>query len=88
LYPIQIELDKVKITRKQIFNELRAQGIGVNIHYIPIHTQPYYKKLGFKNGDFPNSESFYNQSITIPLYPDMTFKQQDEVVLSLNKILQ
>ena len=78
----------MKITRKQIFNELRAQGIGVNIHYIPIHTQPYYKKLGFKNGDFPNSESFYNQSITIPLYPDMTFKQQDEVVLSLNKILQ
>ena len=60
----------------------------MNIHYIPIHTQPYYKKLGFKNGDFPNSESFYNQSITIPLYPDMTFKQQDEVVLSLNKILQ
>ena len=87
LYPIQIELDKVKITREQIFNELKEQGIGVNIHYIPIHTQPYYQKFGFKVGDFPNSETYYNRSISIPLYPDMTHKQQDKVVMAIKKIL-
>ena len=87
LYPIQIELDKVKITREQIFNELKEQGIGVNIHYIPIHTQPYYQKFGFKVGDFPNSETYYNRSISIPLYPDMTHQQQDKVVMAIKKIL-
>ena len=87
LYPVQIELSKVNINREQIFDELRVLGIGVNIHYIPIHTQPYYQKFGFKIGDFPNSESYYNRSISIPLFPDMTKKQQDKVVMAIKKIL-
>ena len=87
LYPVQIELSKVNINREQIFDELRELGVGVNIHYIPIHTQPYYQKFGFKIGDFPNSESYYNRSISIPLFPDMTKKQQDNVVMAIKKIL-
>ena len=87
LYPVQIELSKVNINREQIFDELRELGIGVNIHYIPIHTQPYYQKFGFKIGDFPNSESYYNRSISIPLFPGMTKKQQDNVVMAIKKIL-
>jgi UDP-4-amino-4,6-dideoxy-N-acetyl-beta-L-altrosamine transaminase len=88
LYPIQINLDAIKKNRKQIFNELRENGIGVNVHYIPIHTQPYYQKLKFEVGDFPNSESYYNKAITIPLFHFMTFEQQDYVANSLKLVLK
>ena len=87
LYPIQIELDKVKITREKAFSKLKENGIGVNIHYIPVHTHPYYQKFGFKAGDFPNSETYYNRSISIPLYPGMSQKEQDQVVMVIKKIL-
>jgi dTDP-4-amino-4,6-dideoxygalactose transaminase len=87
LYPIQIKLSKVNINREQIFDKLRELGIGVNIHYIPIHMQPYYQKFGFKIGDFPNAESYYNRSISVPLFPGMTKKQQDNVVMAIKKIL-
>ena len=88
LYPIQIDLNKVSKNREQIFNELRENGIGVNVHYIPIHTQPYYLQFGFKVGDFPNSESYYNRVISIPLFHSMTIEQQDEVLNALMKVLQ
>ena len=88
LYPIQIDLEKIDKNRKQIFDELRENGIGVNVHYIPIHTQPYYSQLGFRVGDFPNSESYYNRAISIPLFHTMTTDQQDEVVRTLRKVLQ
>ena len=88
LYPIQLEIDKLKKTRRQIFNELRESGIGVNVHYIPIHTQPYYSKLGFKNGDFPNSEAYYSKAISLPLFYDLTFDQQAEVYEALKGILK
>ena len=80
LYPIQVDLKKIKKSRKQIFDFLRARGIGVNVHYIPIHSQPYYKNLGFKIGDFPNSENYYKKAISIPLHSGMSLKQQDIVV--------
>ncbi len=86
LYPIRINLRETKKNRKQIFNELREKGIGVNVHYIPIHTQPYYKQFGFKFGDFPNVESYYNNVISIPLFHAMTTKQQDEVVTALEQV--
>jgi dTDP-4-amino-4,6-dideoxygalactose transaminase len=88
LYPIQIDLDSVDKSREQIFNELRQNGIGVNVHYIPIHTQPYYLQFGFKVGDFPNSEFYYNRAISIPLFHTMTIDQQDEVLNVLNRVLQ
>ncbi len=56
------------------------------MHYIPIHTQPYYKQFGFKFGDFPNVESYYNNVISIPLFHAMTTKQQDEVVTALEQV--
>jgi len=87
LYPIQIDLDSVDKDREKIFDELRQNGIGVNVHYIPIHTQPYYLQFGFKVGDFPNSESYYNRAISIPLFHAMTLDQQDEVVNNLTSIL-
>ncbi len=80
LYPIQIKLEEITKTRKQIFNYLRENGIGVNVHYIPVHTQPYYKGLGFNGGDFPHVESYYSRALSIPLYQGMTDEQQNEVI--------
>jgi UDP-4-amino-4,6-dideoxy-N-acetyl-beta-L-altrosamine transaminase len=88
LYPVQIDVDSVGKNREKIFDELRQSGIGVNVHYIPIHTQPYYLQFGFKVGDFPNSESYYNRAISIPLFHTMTVEQQDEVLNVLMKVLQ
>jgi dTDP-4-amino-4,6-dideoxygalactose transaminase len=59
----------------------------VNVHYIPVHLQPYYRELGFKAGDFPEAEAYYAQAISLPLYPAMTDAQQDEVVDQLRRLL-
>jgi UDP-4-amino-4,6-dideoxy-N-acetyl-beta-L-altrosamine transaminase len=88
LYPIQIDLNSVGKSRQQIFDELREDSIGVNVHYIPIHTQPYYQQLGFVKGDFPNSEAYYDRTISIPLFHTMTLEQQDEVCDALMRVLQ
>ena len=88
LYPIQIDLEGVAKNRQQIFSELRQFGIGVNVHYIPIHTQPYYLQFGFKVGDFPNSEAYYDRAISIPLFHAMTVEQQDEVFGILKRVLK
>jgi dTDP-4-amino-4,6-dideoxygalactose transaminase len=88
LYPIQIELDKVSNNREQIFNVLTESGVGVNVHYIPIHTQPYYLQFGFSEGDFPNSEAYYSGAISIPLFHTMTAEQQDTVIDALKQVLQ
>jgi len=88
LYPIQIDLNKVSKNREQIFDELRETGVGVNVHYIPIHTQPYYRQLGFKDGEFPNSESYYKAALSLPLYSGMSFQEQDKVVEFVTKVLE
>jgi dTDP-4-amino-4,6-dideoxygalactose transaminase len=62
---------------------MRHAGIGVNVHYIPIHTQPYYQKLGFQWGDFPQAEQFYSRIISLPLYADLTAEQQQQVATAL-----
>ena len=87
LYVIQLEIKKIRKSRKQIFKRMRNFGIGVNVHYIPIHTQPYYQKKGFKEGDFPVSEAYYNNVISLPLYHSMTLTQQDEVIAALKCVL-
>jgi len=86
LYPIQIDLDSVDKSRQQIFNELRVNGIGVNVHYIPIHTQPYYQKLGFREGILPNAEAYYDREISIPLFSSMSIIQQNFVVKNIKNI--
>ena len=88
LYPIQIDFSKVSRNRKQIFNKLRENGIGVNVHYIPIHTQPYYLQFGFREGDLLSSESYYSRTISLPLFHAMTVEQQDEVCNVLKWLLQ
>ena len=88
LYPIQLDLENIDKSRKQVFNELRIKGIGVNIHYIPIHTHPFYRQFGFNKGDFPNSESYYNRVISMPLFHTMIIDQQDKVLDELKRVLQ
>lgn len=88
LYVIRLQLDKLSLTHKDVFDALRYNGIGVNLHYIPVHTQPYYKKMGFCAGDFPESECYYRESISLPMFHSMTEEQQDEVVRVLSEILK
>ena len=72
--------------RRRIFEHLRAVGIGVNVHYIPIHLQPDYRHLGFTPGDFPEAEKYYSGAITLPLYPSLTESEQDKVVAALEEV--
>nr|WP_321483918.1 UDP-4-amino-4,6-dideoxy-N-acetyl-beta-L-altrosamine transaminase [uncultured Cohaesibacter sp.] len=87
LYVIRLELDKIARSHRDVFEHLRAKGIGVNLHYIPVHTQPYYRNLGFKEGDFPASEGYYREAISIPLYSGLTTQDQDRVVVALREVL-
>ncbi|SFL45192.1 UDP-4-amino-4,6-dideoxy-N-acetyl-beta-L-altrosamine transaminase [Pelosinus propionicus] len=87
LYVICLEENKIVKTHKQIFEELREAGIGVNLHYIPVHTQPYYRQLGFEWGDFPVSEYYYSTAISIPIYSAMTDADQDYVIKTLKEVL-
>lgn len=87
LYAIEIDETRTRTTRAAVYSRLRGAGIGVNVHYIPIHTQPYYAGLGFKRGDFPVSEHYYGRTISIPLFPALTDEQQDFVVATLASAL-
>ena len=78
----------MKQSRAEIFNQMRLSGIGVNVHYIPIHTQPYYENLGFKKGDFPVAEKYYDEAITLPLFTSMKDEQKLKVVDEFKKVLQ
>lgn len=86
LYAIELG-DEVKATRADVFAGMRDAGIGVNVHYIPIHTQPQYRRLGFKRGDFANAERYYDRAISIPLFPAMTDAQQETVVETIRKLI-
>lgn len=88
LYVIRLKRDELKLTHRQVFEALREQGIGVNLHYIPVHTQPYYEQLGFRTGDFPEAERYYAEAISLPLYPTMSEVQQEQVVAVLQAILE
>ena len=88
LYPIQIDTKKTMLSRSKIFSELKKNDIGVNVHYIPVHTQPYYQKLGYGYGDFPVSETYYSNTISLPLFSQMTFNDQDYVVETLKTIIK
>ncbi|OAF01241.1 UDP-4-amino-4,6-dideoxy-N-acetyl-beta-L-altrosamine transaminase [Bradyrhizobium centrolobii] len=87
LYVIRLRRNEIRLSRRQVFEALRAAGIGVNVHYIPVHTQPYYQRMGFKVGMFPEAESYYQDAITLPLFSKMTDAEQDTVVAALTKIL-
>ncbi len=82
LYPVQVPGD-----RRRVFDALRQAGIGVNVHYIPVHTQPDYARFGFQRGDFPVAEAYYERAISLPLYPLLTETEQDQVVAALRDAL-
>lgn len=79
LYPVRVPA----ADRQKVFQSLREAGIGVNVHYIPVHLQPYYRALGFQPGDYPVAERYYAEAISLPLYPTMSEAQQDQVVAAL-----
>ena len=83
LYMIEL----VEHDRKQVFNALRERGIGVNVHYIPIHLHPYYQQLGFRPGQFPNAEHYYHRALTLPLFPALSADNQMEVITQLSEVL-
>ncbi|NRP60351.1 UDP-4-amino-4,6-dideoxy-N-acetyl-beta-L-altrosamine transaminase [Marinobacterium sp. xm-d-564] len=86
LYVIRLNLDKCARSHREVFEGLRAHGIGVNLHYIPVHTQPYYQKMGFKQGDFPEAECYYSEAISLPMYQGLSDKEQLDVVEALRKL--
>ncbi|HBR28761.1 MAG TPA: UDP-4-amino-4,6-dideoxy-N-acetyl-beta-L-altrosamine transaminase [Firmicutes bacterium] len=88
LYVLRLHLDELTKTRRQIFDELRAINMIVNVHYIPVHTQPYFERLGFKAGDFPEAEQYYRETLTIPLYYRLTDEDQEYVVDALRNIVK
>lgn len=87
LYVVRLQLEKLSVTHRQVFENLREQGIGVNLHYIPVHTQPYYQRMGFRLGDFPEAEQYYREAISLPMFQTLTDAQQDEVVAALRKAI-
>ena len=85
LYVIRLNLDKIRKTHREVFEALRTAGIGVNLHYIPVHLQPYYKQRGFKPGQYPFAKQYYAEAISLPIYPGLTEEAQDHVVDVLQK---
>ena len=88
LFVIRLKLDDISLSHQQVFDALRERGIGVNLHYIPVHTQPYYQDLGFTEGEFPESEQYYREAISLPMFHGMTEDQQNTVVDVLTDILK
>ena len=86
LYVVLLD-EALAARRRAVFESMRGAGIGVNVHYIPVHQQPYYRALGFAPGDFPVAEDYYSRAITIPLFPALTREQQDTVVEALGSAL-
>lgn len=87
LYVIRLQLDKIQKAHLEVFEGMRAAGILVNLHYIPVHMQPYYKSMGFNVGQFPQAEQYYKEAISIPMFPVMTTEQQEKVVAVLRELL-
>ncbi|UZZ08823.1 UDP-4-amino-4,6-dideoxy-N-acetyl-beta-L-altrosamine transaminase [Ectopseudomonas mendocina] len=87
LYVIRLKLDQIERNHGEVFEALRAREILVNLHYIPVHTQPYYQAMGFAVGDFPEAEKYYTEAISIPLFPALKESEQDYVIESLKELL-
>lgn len=87
LYVIRLNSAETCMSHREIFTQLREQGIGVNLHYIPVHTQPYYQRKGFESGDFPHAEEYYSEAISLPMFPTLDRSDQDVVVHAIKGVL-
>ena len=88
LYIVRLKLDEISLSHREVFEGLRSRDIGVNIHYIPVHLQPYFKDLGFEKGAFPESERYYSEAISLPIYPSLSSEDQNFVYESLVDLLK
>lgn len=82
-----VNFEKINISKKELFMKLQEKGINLQVHYIPVHTQPYYKNLGFREGDFPNAEKYYQNAISLPIYPDLTDNDIKYIVKTIKNII-
>jgi UDP-4-amino-4,6-dideoxy-N-acetyl-beta-L-altrosamine transaminase len=80
LYPVQVDRRRTTLERRVLFERLRKAGVGVNVHYIPVHTQPYYRALGFQDGQFPTSEAYYSSCVSLPMFATLTDAAQAQVI--------
>jgi perosamine synthetase len=88
LYPIRVDLEKLTADRAQVFRALRAENIGVNVHYIPVHLHPYYReRFGFKGGEFPVAEDGYARLISLPMFHGMSDQDVDDVIRAMTKVV-
>jgi UDP-4-amino-4,6-dideoxy-N-acetyl-beta-L-altrosamine transaminase len=85
LYVVRLNATGTLAARREVFDRMRSDGIGVNIHYIPVYRQPYYAQMGFSPADYPEAEQYYAEAITLPIFPDLTVSQQQQIVNSLTK---
>lgn len=88
LYVIRLRLDEISKTHREVFEQLRAAGIGVNLHYIPVYLQPYYERLGFKQGYCPEAEAYYSGAVSLPIYADLTQTDQKYIADKLELVLE
>lgn len=88
LFIIRLELEKLNGSRKDIFNALKAENIGVNVHYVPVYYHPYYKSLGYEKGICPITEDYYERIITLPLFPGMSDSDVNDVIMAVKKVIR
>jgi UDP-4-amino-4,6-dideoxy-N-acetyl-beta-L-altrosamine transaminase len=87
LYVIRLRLDELSVGRREVFTAMQVRGIGVNVHYIPVHWHPYFARMGFKRGDFPEAERYYAGAISLPMFPTLTLAEQHKVIAALAESL-
>ena len=87
IYVIALNLNELTIGRKEVFEALQKENIGVNVHYLPVYMHPYYKSIGYKEGICPIAEDLYNRMITLPLFPSMTDEDVEDVITAVNKVI-
>lgn len=87
LFMLCLQLDKLNVSRREVFEALRAENIGVHVHYTPVYTQPYYQNLGYQKGSCPVAEHWYETALTIPIFPKMTDEDAQTVVDAVKKVL-
>jgi dTDP-4-amino-4,6-dideoxygalactose transaminase len=87
LYVLRINCGQINKTKRQVYDGMRAAGVGVNLHYIPVYRQPYYEQMGFQIGHCPQAELYFADALTIPMYPELTEAQQEHIVAMLDAVL-